>query len=60
MVVGVGLALFGFAIYYLIPLALLSLNLELFINVFFWILMSALIGMVMLAMNVEILVEVRR
>jgi hypothetical protein len=57
--VGTGLALFGFAIYYLIPLSLLSLNLQLFINVFFWILMSALIGMVMIAMNVEILVEVK-
>lgn len=56
--VGTGLVLFGFAIYYLIPLSLLSLNLELFVNVFFWILMASLIGMVMMAMNVEILVEV--
>jgi hypothetical protein len=49
---------FRSCIYYLLPLALLSLNLELFVNIFFWILMGALIGMVMLAMNVEILAEV--
>jgi len=56
--VGSGLVVFGFAIYYLIPLALLSLNLELFVNIFFWILMATLIGMVMIAINVELLIEV--
>lgn len=58
VVVGTTLTIFGFCIYYLLPLALLSLNLELFVNIFFWILMAALIGMVMIAMNVEILAEV--
>ena len=60
-VIGVGacLAVFGFLIYYLLPLALLSLNLALFITIFFWILVGTFIGMVMLALNVEILLEVR-
>ena len=34
IIVGVGAFVFGFAIYYLVPLALLSLNLALFFNLF--------------------------
>ncbi len=37
---GSALAIFGFCIYYLLPLALLSLNLTLFFNIFFWILIG--------------------
>ncbi len=57
---GGSLTLFGFLIYYLLPLALLSLNLQLFITIFFWILIGTFVGLVMLALNVEILLEVRR
>ena len=56
--IGTCMAVFGFLIYYLLPLALLSLNLALFITIFFWILVGTFIGLVMLALNVEILLEV--
>lgn len=49
--------MFGFAIYYLIPLSLLSLNLSLFFNIFFLILLGMLFGLVVLALNMEILLE---
>ncbi len=59
-VIGVGtcLTVFGFLVYYLLPLALLSMNLQLFITIFFWILIGTFIGLVMMALNVEIIVEV--
>ena len=40
LVVGLGLAVFGFMIYYLLPLSLLSFNLALFFNIFFGILLG--------------------
>ena len=57
MIVGVVLTLFGFAIYYLVPLALLSLNLGLFINIFFWILIGMISGLVQLSTNFEHVME---
>lgn len=57
MIVGLVLTLFGFAIYYLVPLALLSLNLSLFINIFFWILIGMICGLVQLSTNFEHLME---
>lgn len=57
LVVGVGLVVFGFLIYYLLPLSLLSLNLTLFFNIFFGILVGLLFGLIMLSLNFEHLVE---
>ncbi len=54
---GVLITVFGFCIYYLLPLALLSLNLALFFNIFFWILIGMLLGMVLLALNFEVTLE---
>lgn len=55
--IGTTLSVFGFCIYYLIPLSLLSLNLSLFFNVFFGILVAMLFGLVLLALNMEITLE---
>jgi hypothetical protein len=57
LTVGFGLSIFGFLIYYLIPLALLSNNLTLFGNIFFVLLLGMLVGFVLLALNLEHLVE---
>lgn len=57
LVVGAIAAAFGFSIYYLLPLALLSFDLSLFLGIFFWILMGLLLGCVLLALNVESLLE---
>ena len=54
---GLLMTVFGFCIYYLLPLALLSLNLSLFFNIFFWILVGLLLGLVLLALNFEVLLE---
>lgn len=57
LVVGGIASAFGFSIYYLLPLALLSFDLSLFLGIFFWILMGLLLGAVLLALNVESLLE---
>lgn len=56
---GGALALFGAMVYYGIPLALLTVNLTLFINIFLWILIAMLFGMVLLAINIELSLAVR-
>lgn len=57
LAVGVGLALFGGAIYYVFPLALLTYNLSLLMNIFVFLLLGMLLGLVMLALNAEHLLE---
>ena len=47
----------GVAIYYLLPLSLLSFNVGLILSIFFWILLGMLLGLVLLSMNVQHLVE---
>eukprot|EP00743_Colponemidia_sp_Colp-15_P004098 GILK01004422.1.p1 GENE.GILK01004422.1~~GILK01004422.1.p1 ORF type:complete len:1015 (+),score=201.79 GILK01004422.1:200-3244(+) len=54
---GALMAVIGFLIYYLVPLALISLNVALFLNIFFAVLVGMLLGLVLLALNVEHLVE---
>lgn len=44
MGVGIGLALFGFTIYYVIPLSLLAENLTVLLNVFFAMLILMIMG----------------
>ena len=49
--------LYGFAIYYLLPLSLLSLKLQLILEVFFFILLGLLLGLTLLAINLQRMVE---
>lgn len=50
--------LFGLSIYYFLPLAMLSFNLTLVLEIFMAILMGMLLGLSMLAFNLQRLVEV--
>lgn len=57
LVVGGVLTVFGFFITYLLPLALVSLNLALLFNIFMGILLGMLGGMVVLALNLQPILE---
>lgn len=57
LVLGLGLAVFGFLIYYLLPLSLLTFNLALFFNIFFALLLGMLFGLILLSLNAEHAVE---
>jgi ABC-type antimicrobial peptide transport system permease subunit len=57
LMIGGGCSLFGFMIYYLVPLSLLSLNLGLFFDVFFFVLLGMLVGMIMIASNFALLLQ---
>ena len=56
-VLGLGLFLAGGSVYYLLPLSLLSANIGLLAAVFFGILVGMLAGLVVLALNLELLLE---
>eukprot|EP01118_Nematostelium_gracile_P005989 TRINITY_DN1916_c0_g1_i1.p1 TRINITY_DN1916_c0_g1~~TRINITY_DN1916_c0_g1_i1.p1 ORF type:complete len:581 (-),score=131.11 TRINITY_DN1916_c0_g1_i1:40-1782(-) len=53
LVVGTFLILFGVSIYYLLPLALLSFNLGLLLNIFICLLVGLLLGMTILSINLN-------
>ncbi|KAN0000827.1 hypothetical protein ACTFIZ_001280 [Dictyostelium cf. discoideum] len=55
--IGSLLSVFGFGIYYVFPLSLLSFNLTLLLNMFFMLLIAMLLGLVSLALNVEQIIE---
>ncbi|KAM9977270.1 hypothetical protein ACTFIR_011129 [Dictyostelium discoideum] len=55
--IGSLLSVFGFGIYYVFPLSLLSFNLTLLLNMFFMLLIAMLLGLVSLALNVEQILE---
>ncbi|KAJ5072648.1 hypothetical protein M0811_01663 [Anaeramoeba ignava] len=57
LVIGISLSVYGFLIYYLFPLALLSFNLALLLNMFFWIIAALLFGLVILSLNIEYPIE---
>ena len=57
IVIGGVMAGFGFLIYYLFPLALLSFNLTLLLYIFFGLILGMLLGLVMLSLNVEQMLE---
>ena len=57
MALGVGLAVLGGSIYYLVPLALVSFNLTLFFNIFFALLLGMLLGLILLSLNFQPLIE---
>lgn len=51
LIFGILTSLYGFGIYYLLPLALVSFNLGLILQVFFLILLGYLFGLILLAIN---------
>lgn len=53
LAVGLFLAAFGFGVYYIFPVSLLSFNFELLLNLFFILILLMLVGFVMLSLNVE-------
>lgn len=57
LAVGSLLVAFGFAIYYILPLALVTLNLALLFNIFLSIMLCMLGGLVLLSLNVQPLLE---
>jgi hypothetical protein len=57
VIVGIGLTAFGSTIYYVFPLALLSLNLGLLLNIFIFILGGMLLGLSLLSVNLQHLLE---
>ncbi len=57
LVLGIGLTVFGFLIYYLLPLSLLTLNFALFFDIFFGILLGLLFGLIILSFNFEHILE---
>ena len=57
LAVGGSLSVFGFLVYYLLPLALLSLDLRLFFLLFVALLLGMLVGLVLLASNLTGIVE---
>ena len=56
-VLGLGLFAAGGSVYYLLPLSLLSANLGMLAAVFFGLLLGMLAGLVLLALNLELLAE---
>eukprot|EP01125_Pyxidicula_operculata_P017807 TRINITY_DN6288_c0_g1_i1.p1 TRINITY_DN6288_c0_g1~~TRINITY_DN6288_c0_g1_i1.p1 ORF type:complete len:684 (-),score=67.92 TRINITY_DN6288_c0_g1_i1:50-2053(-) len=57
VLVGSLLGVFGGMIYYLLPLALLAANYGLLLNVFFFLLIGMLLGLTMLSLNLQRLLE---
>lgn len=55
--IGLSLAVLGGSIYYSVPLALLSMNISLLLNVFFFLLVAMLLGLVMLSLNFQSILE---
>jgi predicted lysophospholipase L1 biosynthesis ABC-type transport system permease subunit len=53
LLLGIGLAAFGFGIYYLMPLALLAQNFFLLLNLFFGLLLGMLFGLTLLSLNLQ-------
>eukprot|EP01065_Artemidia_motanka_P038051 TRINITY_DN4692_c0_g3_i1.p1 TRINITY_DN4692_c0_g3~~TRINITY_DN4692_c0_g3_i1.p1 ORF type:complete len:1141 (+),score=302.14 TRINITY_DN4692_c0_g3_i1:115-3423(+) len=57
IILGTALALFGFLIYYMFPLAMLTFNLTLLFYIFFGILLALLFGLILLSLNFEHMLE---
>ena len=56
-IIGLVMMTFGLLIYYLFPLALLSVNLTLLLYIFFGLILGMLLGMAMLVLSLEQLLE---
>eukprot|EP01080_Neovahlkampfia_damariscottae_P011341 gene11341-4509_t len=57
VIVGSMMSLFGFSIHYFLPLSLISFNIQLLLLIFFGILILMKIGLTMLALNLENIIE---
>jgi len=57
LVFGVVTVLFGVSIYYILPLALLSMNIALFLGIFLAVLIAFLLGLVLLSLNAQFFIE---
>eukprot|EP01083_Nonionella_stella_P097731 274723_1 len=57
LVVGVIMVLFGFCVYYVFPLALITQRLSLVLTMFFALMIALLIGLLLLSFNVQHLIE---
>lgn len=57
LMIGIGLSFFGAVIYYVLPQGLLSMNYALLMNMFLFILIGMLLGLVMVALNLQHLLE---
>lgn len=57
IVFGICCVVFGFGVYYAFPLALLSFNVTLLLYMFFGVLLGMLLGLVLLALNFENILE---
>lgn len=57
LILGAGMAICGFLVFYLLPLSLISLDLALFFNIFFAILIGMLFGLILLALNLQHMLE---
>ena len=58
IVFGTVAVVYGFSIYYFLPLAMLSFNFALILNIFFFILISMLFGLSLLAFNLQRFIEI--
>lgn len=58
IVFGTVAVIYGFSIYYFLPLAMLSFNFALILNIFFFILISMLFGLSLLAFNLQRFIEI--
>jgi ABC-type antimicrobial peptide transport system permease subunit len=57
IIIGIALTTFGFGIYYVFPLSLLSMNFGLLLNMFCFLLIGMLFGLVLLSLNVGQMLE---
>jgi hypothetical protein len=57
LIFGIITFLYGFSLYYLLPYSLLSMKLGLILEVFFFILLGLLLGLTLLAINLQRLLE---
>lgn len=57
IMIGSLLGIFGSSIYYILPLALVSFNISLLLNIFVALLVGMLLGMTIFSMNVQSLIE---
>jgi len=58
IIFGLIAVIYGLAIYYFLPLSLVSLNFSLLLTIFFLILIAMFVGLVLLALNLQRLLEI--
>jgi hypothetical protein len=58
VIFGVITVVYGLAIYYFLPLSMLSLNFKLILRIFFMILLGMLFGLTLLSFNLQRILEI--